>query len=615
MYRTEYPQPQFQRKNWTNLNGKWNFAFDDQNAGIKDRWFAEHSWDKEIEVPFAYQTKLSGINDQSEHSVVWYERTFTLDHTENESVLLHFGAVDFKSDVWLDGQHIGTHSGGHTSFSFDISQFLAADESSHTLTLRAEDPVRDEELTRGKQNWTGKSEAIWYTNTTGIWQTVWLEKRPLTSLDSVQYFPDIDHGIIKIVGEIANFVPGTQVAATIKYADKQVAKVAVFPEEGGFELSADLFGKHIFRIGYHNEGWLWSPEHPHLFAVTFETTAPEAATDTVDSYFGMRKIEAKKGMILLNNRPYYQKLVLDQGYWPDSLLTAPDDEAFKNDINLTKQMGFNGARLHQKVEDPRFLYWADKLGFICWGECAAAPVFTPKAESTLYKEWLEIVERDFNHPSIITWVPINESWGVPHVDHDRQQQHFTQGLYHLIHSLDPTRLVESNDGWAQTETDICAVHNYNHGAKGDQKTYQQYKETLESWDNIISNPPVWDIFADGFKYEGQPILLTEFGGVGYNKKNASDGWGYTGAKSDEEFVSEYQRIVDAVSESHCSTGFVYTQLSDTEQEVNGLLTVDHKPKVDPELIKKANEFFIRSFVESPQKELEVTDVLDSDLRQ
>lgn len=614
MYRTEYPEPQFKRKDWANLNGTWNFSFDDENSGIKEQWFKKYEWHQKIEVPFAYQTKLSGINDQSEHSIVWYQREFSASVSSSESLVLHFGAVDFKCDVWIDGQHIGNHSGGHTSFSFDISEYVDK-ANKHIITVRAEDPVHDEELTRGKQNWTGESAGIWYTNTTGIWQTVWLEKKPKTSLEKVRYYPDIDHGSIKITGEIANFVDGTQVTTTINFEGQQVAKVVVFPQEDSFELSADLFGKNIFREGYHNEGWLWSPEHPHLFSVSFETVAPKGKPDTVESYFGMRKIHTSKGMVYLNNRPYYQKLVLNQGYWPNSLLTAPDDEAFKKDINLMKEMGFNGSRLHQKVEDPRFLYWADKLGFICWGECAAAPVFTAKAETTLYKEWLEIIDRDFNHPSILTWVPINESWGVPQVHIDRQQQHFTQGLYHLIHSLDSTRLVESNDGWAQTETDICAIHNYNHGSKDDHKTYNYYTESLSSWEKVLLNPPVWDIFADGFHYLGQPILLTEFGGVGYNKKDTEKGWGYTGATTDDEFVSEYQRIINAVSKSHCLNGFVYTQLSDTEQEVNGLLDVNHDPKVKPELIKDANDFFIRSFVESPQKEDEITEVLDNELNE
>ena len=612
MYRTEYPEPQFQREHWLNLNGTWQFAFDDQDLGVKEDWYQQHDFNQTIEVPFAYQTKLSGIDDQSEHSVVWYQRHLTVDASADEATILHFGAVDFETDVWVDEQHIGTHVGGHTSFSFDITDHVKAGED-HVLTVRAKDPVRDEELTRGKQNWTGESAGIWYTNTTGIWQTVWLEMKPLTNLTTVKYVTDIDKGNVKMTGEIANFIPGTQVVADIKFKDQQLAKVAIYPEESSFELSVNVLGKHIFRQGYHNEGWLWSPEHPNLFTVDFETTAPDAQTDHVSSYFGMRKIHTSKGMVYLNNRPYYQKLVLDQGYWPDGLLTAPNDEAFKKDITLAKEMGFNGARLHQKVEDPRFLYWADQLGFITWGECAAAPIFTPKAETTLYQEWLEIIERDYNHPSILTWVPVNESWGVPQVHIDRQQQHFTQALYHMIHSLDSTRLVQSNDGWAQTETDICAVHNYVHGTKDDLETYDYYTETLSSWEKIIRNPPVWDIFADGFTYKGQPILLTEFGGIGYNKQAPSEGWGYTGAKSDEEFVSEYQRIMHAVSQSHCLYGIVYTQLADTEQEVNGLLTVDHEPKVDPAIIKKANDFFIRSFVETPQKDQEIVDILEDNL--
>ncbi|KAA8433933.1 glycoside hydrolase family 2 protein [Weissella sagaensis] len=612
MYRTEYPQPQFQRENWTNLNGSWDFDFDDQNQGIKDQWYQQEKLTQKIEVPFAYQTQLSGIDDQSEHSVVWYQRHFQTDQSTDEVTILHFGAVDFKADVWIDGQHVGTHSGGHTSFSFDITNFVK-DGANHVMTVRADDPIRDEELTRGKQNWTGESTGIWYTNTTGIWQTVWLEKKPVTNLASVKYVTDIDKGIVEISGEIDNFIPGTGVTANIKFGDDLLTKVTIYPEDSTFEWGINILGNHIFRMGYHNEGWLWTPEHPNLFTVDFETTAPDAVTDKVSSYFGMRKIHTANGMTYLNNRPYYQKLVLNQGYWPEGLLTAPSDESFKKDISLAKEMGFNGARIHQKVEDPRYLYWADKMGFICWGECAAAPVFTQKAEATLYKEWLEIIERDYNHPSIVTWVPINESWGVPQVHIDRQQQHFTQAMYHLIHSLDTTRLVQSNDGWAQTETDICAVHNYAHGTKDDKETYDYYQETLHSWESIIRNPPVWDIFAEGFKYQGQPILLTEFGGIGYNKQDADKGWGYTGAKSDEEFISEYQRIMKAVAKSHSLNGIVYTQLTDTEQEVNGLLTVDRQPKVDPEVIKKANEFFIRAFVDAPQKDIEIADILDTDM--
>lgn len=612
MYRTEYPQPQFQRENWTNLNGSWDFDFDDQNQGVRDQWYQQEKLTQKIEVPFAYQTELSGIDDQSEHSVVWYQRHFQIDQSTDEVTILHFGAVDFKADIWIDGQHVGTHSGGHTSFSFDITNFVK-DGTDHVMTVRADDPVRDEELTRGKQNWTGESTGIWYTNTTGIWQTVWLEKKPVTNLASVKYVTDIDKGIVEISGEIDNFVSGTGVTANIKFGDELLTKITIYPEDSAFEWSINILGNHIFRMGYHNEGWLWTPEHPNLFTVNFETTAPNAVTDKVSSYFGMRKIHTANGMTYLNNRQYYQKLVLNQGYWPEGLLTAPSDEAFQKDISLAKEMGFNGARIHQKAEDPRYLYWADKMGFICWGECAAAPVFTRKAETTLYKEWLEIIERDYNHPSIVTWVPINESWGVPQVHIDRQQQHFTQAMYHLIHSLDTTRLVQSNDGWAQTETDICAVHNYAHGAKDDKETYDYYQETLHSWESIIRNPPVWDIFAEGFTYQGQPILLTEFSGIGYNKQDADKGWGYTGAKSDEEFISEYQRIMKAVSQSHSLNGIVYTQLTDTEQEVNGLLTVDRHPKVDPEVIKKANEFFIRAFVDAPQKDIEIADILDNDM--
>lgn len=602
VYRTEYPQPQFQRKHWQNLNGQWQFAFDDADEGQRKQWYREHDWSEHIEVPFAYQSQLSGISDTTDHAVVWYQRTVTSQAESGETVLLHFGAVDYEADIWLDGQFIGHHQGGHTSFSFDITNQVS-DSAEHTLTVRVWDPIHDEEVTRGKQSWTGRSEGIWYTNTTGIWQTVWLEYVPQTYLESVQYFPDISAGTITIKGTIKHFVPGTQVQAVITFKDDPVTETIVTPEIDSFTFTADVFAKKIFRSGYHNDGRLWTPEHPHLFAIRFTTKTPNGEQDVVDSYFGMREVRTESGMVFLNNRPYYQKLVLDQGYWSEGLLTAPSDEAFKKDIKLAKAMGFNGARLHQKVEDPRFLYWADQLGFICWGECASAPVFSARAESALYAEWQEIIARDFNHPAIITWVPLNESWGVRSIHDDRQQQHFSQALYHLIHSLDPTRLVQSNDGWEQTETDICAIHNYSHGESAESPQYAYFKDSLSTWQKLLSQPPgSFDIFAKGFAYAGQPILLTEFGGIGYNKADADAGWGYTGAHSDAEFRNELQRIFTAVASSKSLNGFCYTQLYDTEQEVNGLMTYDRTPKIPVKEIHEILDYFVPSYIESQARE-------------
>jgi len=355
----------------------------------------------------------------------------------------------------------------------------------------------------------------------------------------------------------------------------------------------NLFDHHIFRTTFHNDGWTWTPAHPTLFDCQVTLSNNEQKQDTVKSYFGMRKIHAENGSIFLNNRPLYQKLVLDQGYWPEGLLTAPDDAAFKKDIEMTKQMGFNGCRKHQKVEDPRFLYWADKLGYLVWGECAAAPAFTSTSIGRTISEWEEVIDRDFNHPAIINWVPINESWGVPQVHSDRMQQHYTQTLYHLIHALDDTRLVESNDGWEQTETDVCGIHNYAQGNQDEPQKYDYFVDTLSNWRKLVSQPPgVWSIFAKGYHYTGQPIVLSECGGIGYKKDADKDGWGYTSASSDDDYLHEYQQVINGIAKSQSIVGFCYTQLCDVEQEINGLLTYDRQFKVDPDKIKQINDYFV-----------------------
>lgn len=353
----------------------------------------------------------------------------------------------------------------------------------------------------------------------------------------------------------------------------------------------DVIQGHIFASNFHDDGRSWTPENPSLFNVSLTLKENQEPIDKIESYFGFRKIHTANGMVYLNNKPFYQKLLLDQGYWPSGLLTAPSDQDFVKDIELSKKMGFNGCRKHQKMEDPRFLYWADVLGFVVWGECAAPPIYSNKSVARLMAEWTEIVERDYNHPSLITWVPINESWGVPNISLDRQQQHFSQTMYHYLHSLDQSRLVISNDGWAATETDIVAIHNYMHGQADEERKYNYFKETLSSRDNLVSRPSTaWPIFADGFSYQGEPILLTEFGGIGY-EVSSQEGWGYTTVSSEEEFIADYARIMDAVYASKGLWGYCYTQITDVEQEINGLLTYNRQPKCDLAKIKEINDAY------------------------
>ncbi|WP_084278902.1 glycoside hydrolase family 2 protein [Anoxybacteroides tepidamans] len=589
--RNEYPRPQLVRKQWLNLNGTWDFCFDDENKGIGERWYERFPEKRQqINVPFVYQTSLSGIGDPSFHDIVWYQRTFAVPpEWKGQTIVLHFGAVDYRAWVYVNGQFVGFHEGGHVPFHFDITHCLTWE--TEMVTVRVEDPSADETIPRGKQFWLEKSDAIWYTRTTGIWQTVWLEPLSDSHLAKLRFTPDFDRGDMIVEFEVAGNKADQSVEIEIRFQNELVANDCIHIYERYNKRAINLFNRKIFRTGFHHDGWCWTPEHPNLFDVKIVLKQGATVLDEIESYFGMRKIHAENGMVYLNNKPYYQKLVLDQGYWPEGLLTAPSDEALKKDIELAKAMGFNGCRKHQKVEDPRFLYWADRLGFLVWGECAASPSFSGDAAARLTREWIEIIERDYNHPCIVAWVPLNESWGIPHVRSDRQQQHHSLAMYHLIHSLDPTRLVVSNDGWELTKTDICAVHNYNHGHKNEREKYEAFKASLSTKEAILrSQPAKRSIYANGFAHQGEPILLTEFGGVAF-KAGGDAGWGYTSAGSAEEFLEDYKRVIEAVYSSKILHGFCYTQLTDVEQEINGLLTYDRKPKCDLAQIKAINDMW------------------------
>lgn len=593
--RTEYPRPQLVREAWQHLNGTWEFDFDDDNRGVADKWFeGGYSFSREIQVPFAYQTPLSGIHDPSFHDVVWYKRSFRVDGAwRGRRVLLHFGAVDYRASVYVNGKYVGLHEGGNTPFSFDITGELTWQEEQ--VIVRVEDPSEDETIPRGKQYWIEQPDSIWYTRTTGIWQTVWLEAVHETRLDKIKFVPDLDRGEVGFTFETTGQYNGAVLEVDISFRGNHVVADTIVVREPFTKRAYDLLNRKIFRTPFHHDGWTWTPENPNLFDVKLTLSVGGAVTDQVESYFGLRKIHTERGMVYLNNKPYYQKLVLDQGYWPEGLLTAPSDEALRKDIELTKAMGFNGCRKHQKVEDPRFLYWADRLGFLVWGECAASPSYSADAAGRLTREWIEIVERDFNHPSIVAWVPLNESWGIPLVRSDRQQQHHSLAMYHLIHSLDPTRLVVSNDGWELTQSDICAIHNYNHGQPGETDKYEYFKQSLATKEDILrSQPARRAIYANGFSYRGEPMLLTEFGGIAYRvgkDAESEKSWGYTSVSDGEDFLLEYRRVLEAVYASQVIHGFCYTQLTDVEQEVNGLLTYDRKPKCDLEAIRQINDMW------------------------
>ncbi|MGX7418246.1 glycoside hydrolase family 2 protein [Carnobacterium gallinarum] len=590
--RNDYPRPQFEREKWQNLNGQWQFEFADREQGKPlEKYFTTEKLTQEITVPYVYQAKLSGINCQERHEHIWYKRTFSVSKKAGKTVILHFGAVDYYGKVFVNGQFVGEHEGGHTSFSFEIQDYLVAG-AEQLLTVYAFDPVEDESILRGKQFWEEQSRGIWYTNSSGIWQTVWLEEVNQQYLNGIKFDSRYDEGMVDVECEFSEVTEGTHLTYQVSFKEQKVA-------EGTFEVlamkekySIDVVRGKIFNTSFHEDGISWTPESPNLFDIQLVLQDKNGQIiDQVQSYFGYRKIHTEKGMVFLNNRPYYQKLVLDQGYWPEGLLTAPTDGDFKKDILLAKEMGFNGCRKHQKTEDPRFLYHADQLGFLVWGECASAPMFTETAAQRLIKEWMEIIQRDYNHPSIVTWVPLNESWGVPGIHLDEQQQHLSETMYHLLHTLDRTRLVISNDGWEATVTDICAIHDYSHGKANEQQKYADFQAALATTENLLSHAHHrWSVYAQGYQHQGAPILLTEFGGIGF-QVDGQKGWGYTSVETETDYLADYRRIMEAVFASKGLWGYCYTQLTDVEQEINGILSYDRQPKCDLAAIRELNEMY------------------------
>jgi beta-galactosidase/beta-glucuronidase len=528
----DYPRPNFRRSPWVSLDGEWEFG-----AGVAE------TFDRKILVPFCPQSSLSGIGEPSPGDVVWYRRRF--DAPEAERLLLHFGAVDFRATVWVNGEEVARHEGGHTPFSADISR--AAGRRGNVVVVRAEDPLSDKTIPRGKQHWTATPEGIFYTATIGIWQTVWLEPLPARSIEGLRLTPDLDGGTIEIEvhaeGEI-------DVLAT--FDGRQVGR-----RTGSGTMSLDAI--HA-----------WSPEAPHLYDLQLTLSQDGHEVDRVESYFGLRKVETRDGRFWLNGAPYVQRLVLDQGYFPGGLMTAPSSADLRRDIELAKSMGFNGARKHQKVEDPRWHYWADRLGFLAWGEMPSFRQHSAAAESRFIAEWREAVRRDRDHPCIVVWSPVNESDGL-----STDPSAFLEKVYRTTHELDPTRPVVTNDGWEHTTTDLCTLHDY---ATADvlRSRYRTVETALDP--AFRPRPP----YLPGYAYRGEPIILSEFGGVALA---GAGGTFYSEAEGSAGLLEVYQEMIEALMDSGPVQGFCYTQLTDVEQEQNGLLTFERKPKINPALVR------------------------------
>jgi beta-galactosidase/beta-glucuronidase len=601
--RPEYPRPQFVRDEWLNLNGIWEFevvakhtlpAVDEERKYLSIKKFS-----KTILVPFCPESELSGIGNKDFMSCVWYRRKFEIPQNwGGKRVLLHFGAVDYDAKVWINpvrnpdgtlngrdksensdnkvsngvnGNIVGFHRGGYTPFSFEITKYIKAGKNK--LVVRAVDDTQSPLQPTGKQSDKLESYGCLYTRTTGIWQTVWLEAVPQTYLQSLKIEPNIKKGTITIHARINGEVKGLKLNTTAFASKKKVGSITV-TAANTLEFSLSL-----------SEKKLWEPKRPFLYDLAFEIvkkdegrrTKDEKTIDLVKSYFGLRKVSVDGKRVFINNKPIFQRLVLDQGFYLDGIYTAPDDIALKQDIELSLALGFNGARLHQKVFEPRFLYWADKLGYLVWGEYPnwGLDHSEPEVLERMRAEWIEAVDRDFNHPSLIGWCPFNET-------PQNQNPELLRVIYRLTKQLDPTRPVIDTSGYIHVETDIYDVHNYEQNPEKFKATFEPFKKSDK---NVWRNLPEKEV-----AYQGQPYFVSEYGGIWWNPGQKDEkAWGYGDRpKSKKEFITRYRALTETLLNHPKMFGFCYTQLYDIEQEVNGLYTYDRKPKFNPGIIKKIN---------------------------
>lgn len=585
-----HPRPQLVRSQYRSLDRTVDFAYDDLDVGRREHWErSAEPWSRRIRLPFPPESPASEIGDTGFHPVVWYRIAVTAEDLAaagraddpSRRLLLHLGAVDFEADVWVDGQHVAHHVGGQTPFSVDITDALAPGAEGHHLVVRAEDDPLDTAMPRGKQDWLESPHVIWYHRTTGIWRTVWLEAVPALHLTRVAWRADAHSASAQATVELsARPSAAVRVRVAVSHDGVPLGAAEVTADGPSVDVRVPIAGQ---RNGQGYEALLWSPESPTLIDATVTLLdASGAELDTAESYFGIRSVGTADGRFLLNGRPRYLRSVLEQGYWPETHLAAPSADALRQEVELIKRLGFDAVRVHQKVEDPRFHYWADRLGLLVWGEIAAAYEFSAQAVEWLTAEWLQTVRERASHPSIVTWVPFNESWGVQHIDLDPAQRAFTLGLTALTRALDPTRPVISNDGWEHTDSDLLTVHDY----EPDGAVIATRYGSADAVAALLGGygPAGRRMLTDAeHAVDGVPVMLTEFGGVRFTPDDA-EGWGYSTAASSSDFAERLRSLLAGVHASPVLAGFCYTQLTDTGQEKNGLCDEYRVPKLPAETI-------------------------------
>lgn len=575
----EHPRPQFRRKDWYSLNGIWDFYIDE--PGRMDVP-SSIPWDSEILVPFSPETKASGIDHPGFYEAVWYRRIFEMDRPAGrDRVLLHFEAVDYRATVWVNGQRVCEHEGGYSPFSADITGALA-ETGVQEVIVRAEDDPADLAKPRGKQDWRLRPHSIWYPRTTGIWQAVWLERVPEVRIDSFSWSSDLARWEVGLDARMEG-TAGRNVTLTLKLMREHILLAADAYQVVAGEVHRFIALSDPGIDDYRND-LLWSPSSPTLIDAFLELRDEDGTLlDAVESYTALRRVDVQGDKFVLNGRPLTLRLVLDQGYWPDTGSTAPSDQALLHDVLLAKVLGFNGVRKHQKIESQRYLYWADRMGLLVWEEMPSAYRYTTTSIERLTSEWTEVIRRDRSHPCIIAWVPFNESWGVPDLPDSPAQRHYVQALYHLTKSLDSSRPVVGNDGWESVATDIIGIHDYDHDPARIGRRYGI--ADIEAQLFKRERPGGRMLFVGEDKAWKHPIVLTEFGGIALGKDEGI--WGYSQTTTSEELLKRYRALMDTVRELPALAGFCYTQFTDTYQEANGLLYADRTPKAPFEELAKA----------------------------
>lgn len=555
--RPEHPFPQFMRDEWMNLNGTWEFEYDYSASGQARKVFEKAHLQDSILVPFCPESELSGIGNRDFMNSIWYQRYVRIpEEWKGKRMILHFGAVDFEAVIYINGKEAGNHQGGYVSFSIDITDFL--EPGDNRICVCVKDDVRTGRQPAGKQSEQYDSYRCLYTRTTGIWQTVWLEAVPENYVEKVRYYPDCENQAVHLEA----LVKGSGVLkVSVSYEGNCMGSAVIDMVPGSSRFTIPL-----------RELYLWEPGHGRLYDVEISF-----GEDSVHSYFGMRDVRLDGRKFLINGKSVFQRLVLDQGYYPDGIYTAPTEEALVQDIDTALRLGFNGARLHEKVFEPRFLYHCDKKGYLVWGEHANWGLDITYSWSVypFLQEWLEIVDRDFNHPSIIGWCPFNETWDI---EGRKQYDEVLRLVYRTTKALDTTRPCIDTSGNYHVETDIFDVHDYEQDPEIFRKNY----------DRLMTEGVLVDRFDDRQTYRGEPCFMSEFGGIRSSFEEGMN-WGYGEApKNKEEFMERYRGLVTAILDNDQMFGFCYTQLYDVESETNGLYSYERQPKFDDQELYKIN---------------------------